>query len=61
MIQKGGLASLKNSDNEFDKINHDKLATVGAEDIFKLQENFDDKDIEEIIKIGEERDREKTE
>jgi hypothetical protein len=61
VIQKGGLASLKNSDNEFDQINHDKLATVGAEDIFKLQENFDDKDIEEIIKIGEERDREKTE
>ena len=60
MIQKGGLARVKTSEEKFEKLNFDKIAYSGAEEIFKLQTNYDDKTIEDIIKMGEEKDKKKT-
>lgn len=58
VIQKGGFATL-NSENAFSKIDYEKMINVGAEDIFKLQENFDDKTIDELIMIGQQKDENK--
>ena len=60
MIQKGGLASYNQNESTFNKLNYDKLINLGAEEIFKIQENFDEKDIDEIIRIGQEKDAMKT-
>lgn len=43
---------MKAAEEKFEKLDLDKIAGMGAEEIFKLQPNFDDKTIEEIIKIG---------
>lgn len=45
MIQKGGLARIKTSEEKLEKLNLDKIAFSGAEEIFKVQENLDDQAI----------------
>ena len=53
VIQRGGFASMRSAENSFNKIDYEKMINVGAEDIFKIQENFDDKTIEELISMGQ--------
>ena len=60
VIQKGKLAYLTESNKAFSKLDFEKVLNYGTEDIFKLQENIDDKTIEQIIKMGEEKDKNKT-
>ena len=52
VIQKGGLMRMKAAEEKFEKLDQNKIAGMGAEEIFKIQQHFDDKTIEEIIKIG---------
>ena len=40
VIQKGKLAYLTESKKAFDKLDYDKIVNYRAEDIFKIQENF---------------------
>ena len=44
---------MRSAENSFNKIDYEKMINVGAEDIFKIQENFDDKTIEELISMGQ--------
>ena len=43
---------MKAAEEKLEKLDQNMIAGQGAEEIFKLQQNFDDKTIEEIIKIG---------
>ena len=40
----------------FGKLNYENIALKGKSDIFRLTGTYDDKTIEELIEIGEEKD-----
>lgn len=60
VIQKGGMARLKMAQEKYEKLDYQKVALLGAQQIFKFQQNYDDKTIQEIIRMGEEKDKKKT-
>lgn len=60
VIQKGAFMAKKRED-PFSSLTVDSLAQLGKGDIFRLEVEETDKTIEEILALGEEKDRQKSE
>jgi SWI/SNF-related matrix-associated actin-dependent regulator of chromatin subfamily A member 5 len=62
VIQKGGFVGKnKRKDDPFSNMNLNQLAMLGKGDIFKLEADESDQNIEVVLQLGEKKDREQDE